>query len=59
VDDLQLPRLVLVVALEVLLGLNGQGALVEGSAGGGNLLTGLAIGCYWSFYFFHNVTLYL
>ena len=58
-NNLQLPRLVLVIALEVLLGLNGQGALVEGAAGGGNLLTGLAISCYWSFYFFHNVTLYL
>jgi len=59
VDDLQLPRLVLIVALEVLLGLNGLGPLVRGAAGGGNLLTGLAISCYWSFYFFHNVTLYL
>ena len=57
-DDLQVPRLVLIVALEVLLGLSRVGALLEDTAGGDNI-TGLAIGCNWSFYFFHNVNLFI
>ena len=58
VDDLQLPRLVLIVALEVLLGIDGLGALVEDTAGGDDI-TDLAIGCNWSLYFFHNVNKYI
>ena len=57
-DDLQVPRLVLIVALEVLLGLDRVGALGEGTAGRDNIM-GLAIGCNWSFYFFHNENLFI